>query len=97
MGLLDRLRGGGRAPTLSVHAGTPNVPVRLLGGQDDLEVVGELAYQAALWQLCGRSLGDLPSNPWASDDQRGEYQHHRTIGEDSTSASAAGRVPRCGT
>jgi hypothetical protein len=29
----------------------------LLGGQDDLEIVGELAYQATLWRLCGGSVG----------------------------------------
>jgi len=36
----------------------PAVSGSLLGGQDDLEVVGELAYQAALWRLCGGTLGD---------------------------------------
>lgn len=30
----------------------------MLGGHDDLEVVDELAYQAALWRLCGGSIGD---------------------------------------
>jgi hypothetical protein len=50
MGLLDRLRGS--------RAEAPPVSVFLLGGQDDLEVVGELAYQAALWRLCGGTLGD---------------------------------------
>jgi hypothetical protein len=30
----------------------------LLGGQDDLEVVGELAYQDALWRLCAGTIGD---------------------------------------
>jgi len=32
--------------------------VFLLGGQDDLEVVGELAYQDILWRLCGGTVGD---------------------------------------
>jgi rubrerythrin len=50
MGLLDRLKGG--------RAETPAVSVSLLGGQDDLEVVGELAYQAALWRLCSGAPGD---------------------------------------
>jgi len=50
MGLLDRLRGG--------RAEAPAVSVSLLSGQDDLEVVGELAYQAALWRLCGGTPGD---------------------------------------
>jgi hypothetical protein len=53
MGLLDRLKGG-RGPLVPVRA----VTVSLLGGQDDLEVVGELAYQAALWRLCGGTPGD---------------------------------------
>jgi hypothetical protein len=30
----------------------------LLGGRDDLEVVGELAYQTALWRLCGGTVGE---------------------------------------
>ena len=57
MGLLDRLRGG-RGSSVPVRAEAPVVAVSLLGGQDDLEVVGELAYQAALWRLCGGTLGD---------------------------------------
>ena len=57
MGLLDRLRGG-RGSSMPVRAGTSAVSVYLLGGQDDLEVVGELAYQAVLWRLCGGTLGD---------------------------------------
>lgn len=58
MGLSNRLRGGGRGSTLSAWGVPPNVPVQVLGGQDDLEVVGELAYQAVLWRLCRGSLGD---------------------------------------
>jgi hypothetical protein len=57
MGLLDRLRGG-RGSSVPARAEAPVVAVSLLGGQDDLEVVGELAYQAALWRLCGGALGD---------------------------------------
>jgi hypothetical protein len=34
------------------------VSVSLLDGKDDLEVVGELAYQGALWRLCGGTVGD---------------------------------------
>jgi len=34
------------------------VEAHLLTGHDDLEVVGELSYQAALWQLSGRAVGD---------------------------------------
>ena len=57
MGLLDRLRGG-RKPSASKRAEAPVARVSLLAGQDDLEVVGELAYQATLWQLCHGTLGD---------------------------------------
>jgi hypothetical protein len=57
MGLLDRLRGGRKA-SASERAQAPVARVRLLAGQDDLEVVGELAYQTTLWQLCHGTLGD---------------------------------------
>src|SRR5260221_14774582 len=57
MGLLNRLRGG-RGSSVSARVEPPAVPVSLLGGQDDLEVVGELAYQAVLWRLCGGTVGD---------------------------------------
>jgi hypothetical protein len=57
MGLLDRLMGR-RGSSVSARAETPSVPVFLLGGQDDLEVVGELAYQDVLWRLCGGTAGD---------------------------------------
>src|SRR5260370_25977022 len=56
MGLLDRLRGGRRS-LVSAQVEPLAAPVSLLGGQDDLEVVGELAYQAALWRLCGGTVG----------------------------------------
>jgi hypothetical protein len=55
MGLLDRLRGG---RTSSVPERAPVAQVSLLSGQDDLEVVGELAYQSVLWQLCGGTVGE---------------------------------------
>ena len=58
MGLLDRLRGGLRGSSGPVRAESTAVSVSLLGGQDDLEVVGELAYQDALWRLSGGTLGD---------------------------------------
>jgi hypothetical protein len=57
MGLLDRLRGG-RASSVPARLETTSVSVSLLGGQDDLEVVGELAYQDGLWRLSGGTLGD---------------------------------------
>ena len=57
MGLLDRVRGR-RGSSVPVRAETGTATVSLLNGQDDLEVVGELAYQAALWRLCGGTLGD---------------------------------------
>src|SRR5262249_46572532 len=57
MGLLDRLRGG-RGWSASARAAAPGGSVSLLDGQDDLEVVGELAYQDVLWRLCGGTVGD---------------------------------------
>jgi len=57
MGLLDRLRSG-RGSSLSASAEPPAISVSLLDGRDDLEVVGELAYQAALWRLCGGTVGE---------------------------------------
>jgi hypothetical protein len=57
MGLLDRLRGR-RGASVSARIERPAVSVVLLSGQDDLEVVGELAYQDALWRLCGGTTGD---------------------------------------
>lgn len=57
MGLLDRLRGR-RESSVPARAETSAVSVSLLGGQDDLEVVGELAYQDALWGLSGGTVGD---------------------------------------
>jgi len=57
MGLLDRLRGR-RASSVPARLETTSVSVSLLGGQDDLEVVGELAYQDVLWRLSGGTVGD---------------------------------------
>jgi hypothetical protein len=57
MGLLRRLRGG-RGSSVPARLETTAVSVSLLGGQDDLEVVGELAYQDALWRLSGGTVGD---------------------------------------
>src|ERR1043166_9129765 len=57
MGLLDRMRGR-HGSSVPVRAKPAAATVSLLGGQDDLEVVGELAYQVGLWRLCGRTLGD---------------------------------------
>ncbi|MFI7672759.1 HIRAN domain-containing protein [Actinophytocola sp. NPDC049390] len=48
MGIFERLRSG---------VG-PAVSWQLYGGDEDLEVVGESAYQDALWSLCGGSRGD---------------------------------------
>jgi hypothetical protein len=77
MGLLDRWRGG-RASASPVQAGR-SVSVVLLGGQDDLEVVGESAYQDVLWRLCSGIVGERvrfgivavlvpePGNPYDSN------------------------------
>ena len=58
MGLLDRLRGGRREYSGPAPVETTAVSVSLLGGQDDLEVVGERAYQDFLWDLSGGTVGD---------------------------------------
>jgi hypothetical protein len=57
MGLLNRLRGEVRSQR-APHAGLPAVTASVLGGHDDLEVVGELAYQTALWRQSGGTIGD---------------------------------------
>jgi hypothetical protein len=57
MGLLDRLRGG-RGSLVAAQAEPRVSAVFLLGGHDDLEVVGELAYQSALWRLRGGTIGE---------------------------------------
>jgi hypothetical protein len=43
---------------MSVQAEPLTVQAFLLGGQDDLEVVGESAYQDVLWRLCGGTVGE---------------------------------------
>lgn len=55
MGLIDRLRGRA-AGQRATQAVTPRAPV--LGGDEDLEVVGESNYQPALWAICGERLGE---------------------------------------
>lgn len=57
MSLLDRIRGA----TDSQRPARPQpgrVSAHLLNGYDDLEVVGESFYQAALWRLSGGTVGD---------------------------------------
>ncbi|TCN32804.1 hypothetical protein EV644_1242 [Kribbella orskensis] len=56
MGLIDRLRGRAAGQGAMQAATTPQVQV--LGGDDDLEVVGESNYQSALWAICGERLGE---------------------------------------
>lgn len=57
MGLIDRLRGRttSRGAVETQAQGSPRVHV--LDGDEDLEVVGELNYQAALWAICGERRG----------------------------------------
>lgn len=59
MGWLTRLksRQGSAAPTDHGGPVATRVPAVLLGGDDDLEVVGESFYQDALWALSGASPG----------------------------------------
>src|SRR6202050_4669709 len=75
MNLWDRLRGV-RGSSASTRPEPATVSVTLLGGHDDLEVVGELPRQDILWRLSGGTLGDRircevvavlvpePSNPY---------------------------------
>jgi hypothetical protein len=42
--------------SISVQAEPLAASMSLLDGQDDLEAVGELAYQATLWRLCGGTV-----------------------------------------
>jgi tetratricopeptide (TPR) repeat protein len=56
MGLLDSLKG--RRGTSALPRVKPSAAVSLLDGQDDLEVVGESAYQDVLWRLCGGTVGE---------------------------------------
>ncbi len=57
MGLLDRLKGRRESPE-SVEAKPLPVQASVLGGYDDLEVVGESRHQDVLWRLCGKAEGD---------------------------------------
>jgi HIRAN domain len=57
VGFLDRMK----TARESLVFGQPqpaDATAHVLGGNDDLEVVGELAYQAVLWRLCGGVSGD---------------------------------------
>jgi hypothetical protein len=56
MRLIDRLRGKASGQGARQAAVTPRVAV--LGGDDDLEVVGESNYQPALWAICGGHPGE---------------------------------------
>ncbi len=56
MRLIDRLRG--RATGQGARQGATTPRVEVLGGGDDLEVVGESNYQSALWAICGGRLGE---------------------------------------
>lgn len=63
MGLLDRLRGNrvataGRDDQRTADQSVRSVTAQLYEGDDDLEVVGESNYQAALWSICGGTAGD---------------------------------------
>jgi hypothetical protein len=55
MGLIDRLRGR-EADQRTTQAATIQ-EVRVLSGDEDLEVVGESSYQPALWAICGERVG----------------------------------------
>jgi hypothetical protein len=63
MGLMNRLRG--RASSRgAMQAETVAAPrVHVLDGDEDLEVVGESNYQAALWGICGGRLGQRVRYP----------------------------------
>ncbi|WP_433169155.1 HIRAN domain-containing protein [Kribbella sp. CA-247076] len=63
MGLMDRLRSraASREATRAQMVTAPRV--HLLDGDDDLEVVGEINYQAALWAICGGRLGQRVRYP----------------------------------
>ena len=57
MGLLDRLMGRERTEQRAT------VRYTVLGGDDDLEVVGESNYQHALWNICGARPGERVRHP----------------------------------
>jgi hypothetical protein len=60
MGLIDRLVGRRSRGKESIAGSIqPTAPqVRVLNGDEDLEVVGESNYQPALWAICGKSSGE---------------------------------------
>src|SRR5689334_1612382 len=69
MGFFDKLRT--KRPTASAPDETPPaapapviaVSANLYSGTHDLEIVGESNYQAALWSLCGGTLGEPIRHP----------------------------------
>ncbi|MFC6157254.1 HIRAN domain-containing protein [Kribbella jiaozuonensis] len=63
MRLIDRLRGriASQRPKPAHAAAAPTI--QMLGGHEDLEVVGESNYQPALWEICGRQLGQRVRHP----------------------------------
>lgn len=63
MGLLGRLRGGRRESPGPVRAESAAVSVSVLEGHSDLEVVGELTRQEALWRLSGKARGERVRHP----------------------------------
>jgi hypothetical protein len=79
MGLMDRLRS--RATSRGAAHGQVDAVsrVHVLGGDEDLEVVGESNYQPALWAICGERVGQRvryrigavlvpePQNPYDSN------------------------------
>jgi hypothetical protein len=59
--MIDRLRGRvTRSEPAGANAGRR---VEVLGGDDDLEVVGEINYQEALWAICGSRVGERVRYP----------------------------------
>ncbi|HEY3560641.1 MAG TPA: HIRAN domain-containing protein [Kribbella sp.] len=57
MGWIDRLRGRAENRGSEQRERRGVCPVRMLGGDEDLEVVGESRYQEALWSLSGAQVG----------------------------------------
>jgi hypothetical protein len=62
MGLLDRIRRGRNRdieqPAIAQTPTNETVKAHVRPGAEDLEVVGESAYQDALWNICGGRQGD---------------------------------------
>jgi hypothetical protein len=63
MRLLDRLRGGRSESSGPAQDGSAAASVSVLGGHSDLEVIGELARQEALWRLSGKNRGERVRHP----------------------------------